>query len=119
MTGGLKEIERQLQVARPSDLMNTDGELAITLWSAWRDREDSSARQHLIRYCSADVLTLIILAQHLGKIDRYNQDELWPHLPAADAARTGHTGIDRKSLTANLFGSASPSKLRIRRQVVG
>ncbi|MCH2213475.1 MAG: ribonuclease H-like domain-containing protein [Fuerstiella sp.] len=115
MTGGLKEIERHLQMARPSDLMNTDGELAVALWSAWRDRKDSSARQHLIRYCSADVLALIILAQHLGNVERYNQEELWSHLPAAEEPVTGHTAIDRTALTASLFGSASPSKLRIRR----
>lgn len=119
LRGSLKNIERKLKIERPADIADTDGELAVQLWSYWRDREDAAARHQLIRYCAADVLTLILLAQHLANIDRYDTAELWSHLPTAAPVRTSQGTIDRDTQVANLFGTASPSKLRTRRRVAG
>ncbi len=117
LTGSLKNIARNLQFVRPLDLADTDGEVAIELWSDWREHEDSTARDHLIRYCAADVLILMMLAQHLANVDRFDTDELWSHLPASKSARIDQRPINRDTISANLFGTASPSKLRTRRQV--
>jgi len=119
LRGSLKSIERNLKIVRPPDIADTDGELAVQLWSDWLDREDAAARYQLICYCAADVLTLILLAQHLANIDRYDTAELWSHLPTADPVRTSQGTIEGDALVANLFGAASPSKLRTRRRVVG
>jgi uncharacterized protein YprB with RNaseH-like and TPR domain len=118
LRGGLKCIARKLKIARPPDLADTDGELAIQLWSDWRDCEDAAARDHLIRYCAADVLILIILAQHLANVECYDTAKLWSHLPAADPVKTGQRPIDRNALSSKLFGAGSPSKLRTHRRSV-
>ena len=117
LTGGLKSIERRLQIARPDDLGHTDGELAIQLWSDWRERKDTAARDHLIRYCAADVLTLVMLAQHLASVDHYDPAELWSHLPGSIGTGNDQPLTKQRQLLANLFGSAGPSKLRTLRRV--
>jgi len=115
LTGGLKNIERQLKIDRPSDLAATDGELAVQLWDDWQERNDLTAREHLIRYCSADVLMLIVVAQHLAGIERHATDDLWANLPDAEPIANQHSAIGHKDLLANLFGPASPTRLRTRR----
>lgn len=119
LTGGLKSIERQLGVTRPNDLDATDGELAIQLWESWRERADRNARDHLIRYCAADVLMLIVVAQHLSQRDGYTQAELWTHLPETSTPPPESKSMGHQKLVSNLFGTASPSKLRTRRRATG
>jgi len=65
LRGGLKEIERTLDIARPSDLDGVSGEDAVMLWRLWDDREHRGARELLLRYCCADVLALRLLAARL------------------------------------------------------
>ena len=59
--GGLKEVERQLQIERPPAVAGVDGTEAIWLWQRWRFYQDADAREQLIRYCGVDVLSLPLL----------------------------------------------------------
>lgn len=60
--GGLKEIEKQLSIFRPRDLLGMDGYQAVLLWKEWQETSNLKAKKKLIRYCQADVLSLILLA---------------------------------------------------------
>ena len=60
-SGGLKSIERQLRVGRPSELGVLDGFDAVLLWQMWREG-DKAARDTLIRYNAEDVASLPALA---------------------------------------------------------
>ena len=61
-SGGLKVIEAQAQVGRPSDLSALNGYDAVRLWRLWR-RGSDEARQTLIRYNAEDVASLPALAE--------------------------------------------------------
>ena len=121
LTGGLKNIATKLRIERPADIAHTDGELAIQLWSDWRDNQDAGAREHLIRYCAADVLMLVVLAQHLAQIDCDTADDLWSHLPELREASpiSPRLHINRHRMFSHQFGKAGPSKLRTRRRFAG
>ncbi len=116
LNGSLKNIAAELQIDRPQDIADTDGAVAVQLWSEWQERQDAAARQHLIRYCSADVVMLTLLAQHLADVQHYDASELWSQLPKS-IGEPRHTApsVSSSSLVANLFGKASPSRLRTRR----
>lgn len=58
LRGGLKHIERMLEVSRPADLEGLDGAGAVALWRLWRDEGRRPARDLLARYCCADVVGL-------------------------------------------------------------
>lgn len=90
-TGGLKEISTRLGISRPADLLHADGELAIRLWNKWMTTRSASARGQLIRYCAADVLLLVALADRLTRRNGVNADELWSQLPAASVTERVHT----------------------------
>lgn len=117
LRGGLKTIERQLQISRPSDLGDIDGDVAVQLWARWRECGETAARDQLIRYCAADVLSLVMLAEHLAGIDRSDIFQMWSHLPAAEGISSAQRVLDRHALTTNVFGTASPSRLRTRRRL--
>ncbi len=61
-SGGLKAIERQADVARPSDLSALSGYDAVLLWRLWQ-RGDERARDTLVRYNAEDVASLPALAE--------------------------------------------------------
>ena len=63
--GGLKAIECALGMRRPPDLEGLGGAEAVWLWQTWRDHQDVKARRTLKRYCTADTVTLYMLAAHL------------------------------------------------------
>ena len=63
--GGLKKIERELGLRRPSDLEGLGGAEAVWLWQAWSERGDERAKRTLERYCSADTVMLKLLAGRL------------------------------------------------------
>lgn len=65
MTGGLKSIEHRLGIQRPQDLHGVDGEEAVWLWEDWSRDGDREARDRLLRYCAADVLSLQLLAARI------------------------------------------------------
>lgn len=115
--GGLKQVTAGLGIKRPEDLNDADGSLAVQLWHRWADHKDEEARNQLIRYCGADVLLLKPLAEHVGGHEVCVPDDFWSHLPAASVASVAKTANDqRKQFLANIFGSASPTRLRTRRR---
>lgn len=81
--GSLKEITAARGISRPTDLRNVEGSAAVELWNLWRYGQDRSALNRLVRYCSADVILLVILAQHLAGQHRNSWSELWAKLPPA------------------------------------
>lgn len=83
LSGSLKSIAAAIGIRRPDDLDAADGALAVRLWAAWEQTRDAAARSQLIRYCSADVLLLLLIAQHVCGIADVPVDALWHQLPAA------------------------------------
>ncbi len=59
--GGLKEIEKKLGLHRPEDLEGVDGFEAVMLWYKWQETKNTKAKDKLIKYCQADVLSLILV----------------------------------------------------------
>ena len=64
LDGGLKRIEAQLGIARPSDLQDVDGWEAVRLWRRWQ-RGHADALAVLVRYNESDVRNLEPLAHLL------------------------------------------------------
>ena len=62
LKGGLKSIENQMGVARPSELSALNGYDAVRMWRMWA-RGDEGALNTLIRYNAEDVLSLPKLAE--------------------------------------------------------
>lgn len=116
--GSLKSITSRLGFARPVDLQDADGELAIHLWNRWTLDRDHAARELLLRYCASDVVLLMMLAHRLAERDVTSPAAWWRHLPSP--ARTEpprDTMHDAPPLIHNAFGDGSPSKLRARRKL--
>lgn len=59
--GGLKAIEYQAGLSRARELSGIQGADAVALWHRWR-QGDRDARETLIRYNEADVVSLPVLA---------------------------------------------------------
>ena len=64
LQGGLKSIERELDIARESDLLQLDGLEAVRLWQRYRAGNDAALDQ-LVRYNAADTQNLEPLAARL------------------------------------------------------
>jgi uncharacterized protein len=60
--GGLKEVERGLDIRRPSHLRDIDGFEAIRLWAEYK-RGRRQALDLLVEYCRQDVVNLLPLVQ--------------------------------------------------------
>ncbi|MEZ6130606.1 MAG: ribonuclease H-like domain-containing protein [Planctomycetaceae bacterium] len=114
--GGLKHVSAHLGIQRPADLRDADGELAVRLWSQWQQQGHSDSRDQLIRYCAADVLLLRPLSEFIARRPVTSTDQLWEDLPsAAPLTPIGSPLEIRRQILATQFGSASPSRLRMRR----
>ena len=61
-SGGLKSIEQQADVGRPSELSALNGYDAVLLWRMWQ-QGDEGARDTLVRYNAEDVASLPALAE--------------------------------------------------------
>ena len=61
-SGGLKVIERQADVGRPSELSALSGYDAVLLWRMWQ-QGSGGARDTLVRYNAEDVASLPALAE--------------------------------------------------------
>ncbi len=61
-SGGLKAIEQQADVGRPSELSALSGYDAVLLWRMWQ-RGNERARDTLVRYNAEDVASLPALAE--------------------------------------------------------
>lgn len=62
LTGGLKQVERTLGIARDEGIAETDGYEAVRLWRAYR-RGDAAALDTLVEYNRADTVNLARIAQ--------------------------------------------------------
>ena len=113
LSGGLKEILRQLDVQRPDDLVDVDGEVAIHLWERWRQSQDAAARSQLLRYCASDVLALVVLASRIARCEPPLADALWRQLPVAAAAPSVASVPDTlRVFDGGTFGAGSPRRMR-------
>lgn len=84
LTGGLKRIERQLQISRASAIRETDGSDAILLWYR-HIHGDREALKDLVDYNAADVLNLLPLLETvvppLWQNVRHAQEFNFPSVP--------------------------------------
>jgi uncharacterized protein len=64
LQGGLKFIEREVQITRETDVAGLDGWEAVRLWHQWR-AGDEAARDLLLKYNAADTQNLEPLALFL------------------------------------------------------
>lgn len=62
--GGLKSIEKEMQITRPSPIRSIDGFEAVSLFLDWQNG-DEQARKKLIAYCQADVLSSYMVGHRL------------------------------------------------------
>jgi uncharacterized protein len=79
--GGLKSIERQLDIRRPPRIDGIDGFEAVDLFFQWQ-RGDESSKHRLISYCKADVLSTYLVAERIlqqsgCQIEPTNPDDLF------------------------------------------
>jgi uncharacterized protein YprB with RNaseH-like and TPR domain len=58
LSGGLKSIERQLDLARDREFAMMTGQDAVHLWNLWDRRGNEKALDLLLRYNEADVVNL-------------------------------------------------------------
>ncbi len=58
LSGGLKDMERQLGLARADEIKDVRGLGAIQLWATWRSQGDLAAYRRLTSYCLADCANL-------------------------------------------------------------
>lgn len=86
ITGGLKDIEKQLGISRGGDIANMRGNEAIALWGAWRNQGDANAYRRLVTYCKADCVNLWELADLL--YGRRWEKVHTAHAKAVDFAKT-------------------------------
>ncbi len=56
--GGLKQIELQLGIEREKEIQNLNGMDAVFLWYRYHELGEIEAKNLLIRYCMADVISL-------------------------------------------------------------
>ena len=73
LKGGLKQIEKQIQIHRTDAIQGLNGMDAILLWNEWKHYKNYKAYETLIEYCTADVLSLEVLAK---KIIERNENSL-------------------------------------------
>lgn len=64
LSGGLKDMEKQLGIERHADIADMRGNEAIILWGAWKNG-DREAYEKLVTYCKADCSNLRAFADHL------------------------------------------------------
>ena len=78
LQGGLKHIERELDIERDTALAGMDGWDAVRLWQRWRGG-DETALDLLLRYNAADTKNLEPLAERLyaQMVARYGPPSVW------------------------------------------
>ena len=85
LSGGLKQIERKLGIKRPRGLRGVDGFEAVMLWERWSEGGDIKAKEKLLRYCAADVLSLaainsLLLSEKCGRKFFTLKQDLWAEI---------------------------------------
>lgn len=108
MPGGLKSIEKRLGINRPRDLQGVDGEEAVWLWRLWENQGQEKARQQLLRYCSADSVSLKLLSAKLLSMNDVQvecpaPDELWSMLGGIETPELGFQTLPPAAETSGLM----------------
>lgn len=85
ISGGLKDIEKQMGIVRGADIAGVRGSEAIALWGAWK-HGDAAAYKKLVTYCKADCTNLANLADKLYALRWAKVYEA--HAKTVDFART-------------------------------
>ncbi|PKL39645.1 MAG: hypothetical protein CVV44_05335 [Spirochaetae bacterium HGW-Spirochaetae-1] len=62
--GGLKSIEKEINIRRPGEIKDVDGFEAVDLYYRWQ-AGDRSARDKLVAYCRADALSVYMVAARI------------------------------------------------------
>jgi len=62
ISGGLKNIEKEIGLQRSDDIAEVDGFEAVRLWKRWRNNGDKESLERLIEYNRADTVNLETLA---------------------------------------------------------
>lgn len=93
--GGLKTIEKQLDLKRPLDVRNIDGYEAVRLFNRWQTGDETAGKK-LVRYCESDVLATYLTAGRLLQESGLNLS-----LPDPDAffTRTGKKWLTNRQET--------------------
>lgn len=65
LSGGLKDMEKQIGITRDAGIAEMRGSEAITLWGQWQQRGDRAAYDRLVVYCKADCTNLKDFADHI------------------------------------------------------
>lgn len=73
LTGGLKSIERQLGISRPTAIADLSGADAVFLWQQWKSTGDRQYLEKLVQYNEEDIVNLKPLAE-------YAIPELWKQI---------------------------------------
>ncbi|MFW5845011.1 MAG: ribonuclease H-like domain-containing protein [Planctomycetota bacterium] len=85
LSGGLKDMEKELGIARDEGIAEMRGSEAITLWGQWQNRRDRAAYDRLVVYCKADCTNLMAFADILYQRKRAQVFE--PHANHIDLDR--------------------------------
>lgn len=91
LSGGLKDMEKQLGVQRSEDIKDVRGLEAIRLWGAWK-AGDLDAYRRLTTYCKADCTNLIEVAELLYQ-------RKWAQVHVAHAREIDFTAIKGEQQT--------------------
>jgi uncharacterized protein YprB with RNaseH-like and TPR domain len=91
LTGGLKDMEKQVGITRGDDIKNIRGIEAIELWGAWKGG-DIAAYKRLTTYCKADCTNLLAFARLL-------YERKWQKVYAAHAKSVNFTAIKGQQLS--------------------
>lgn len=63
ITGGLKSIEKQMNIRRRKEVLDVSGEDAVYLWEMWKSTGDRDYLEKLVMYNEEDILNLRPLAE--------------------------------------------------------
>lgn len=86
ISGGLKDIEKSMGIARSGEIAGMRGSEAIALWGQWKTAGDAAAYKKLTTYCKADCTNLWDLAELLYA-QRWQKVHL-AHAKVIDFAKT-------------------------------
>ena len=65
LSGGLKNIEKCLGIARDGEGKDVDGKEAVRLWKRYKRKNEKNALQKLIEYNKKDIRNLEPLMEHV------------------------------------------------------
>ncbi len=67
LVGGLKKIEKQLNISRADEVQDLDGSEAVYLWQRWKSTGDKKHLNLLVQYNEEDIINLKPLAEYTYK----------------------------------------------------